>query len=226
MRLYVVGTDTGIGKTVFSLILTRVCFKKGLRPFYLKPFQTGVSSPCDPESDARFIYSLVPELKGKDPKESTVYCFKNPKAPYFSAKDEGERIDLEKVKRMIEEKEKSFSPVIIEGSGGLLVPVTEDLLIIDTIKLFDAKPILVAKAGLGTINHTLLSIEALKKRRIELLALVLVNLDNTPSQMIQENIEAIKRFSGMDVLGVVRKISDFSKINLSEFLWLEGVFFK
>ena len=88
-RYFVLGTDTGVGKTVLSLLLMRFCYQRGDRPFYIKPLQTGCRSPYDTDSDARFVYEHVEALKGKDPAESVIYCFKNPKAPYFAARDEG-----------------------------------------------------------------------------------------------------------------------------------------
>ena len=221
---YIVGTDTGIGKTVFSLILMRYFFSKGFNPFYFKPFQTGCSSPLDIDSDARFIYEHVPELKGKDPSVSVGYCFKNPKAPYFSARDEKKDIDVEWIKGIIEEKKRQYNPLIIEGSGGLLVPVTKDTLIIDTIKIFGADPILIAKAGLGTINHTLLSLEALEKRNIKLISIIFVDREGTSKEMIKENMEAIRIFSRIEVAGVIKKMKKFSDIDQEIFVLLNKIF--
>ena len=93
-NIFVVGTDTGIGKTVLSLLLMQFFYARGYTPFYLKPAQTGCVDPYDIDSDARFIYQHVKPLNRKDPADSVVYCFKNPKAPYFAARDEGEEIDF------------------------------------------------------------------------------------------------------------------------------------
>ena len=222
--LYIVGTDTGIGKTVFSLFLMRYFYSKGFKPFYFKPFQTGCLSPIDPESDARFIYEHVPELKGKDPFISVGYCFKNPKAPYFSARNEGKGINVEWVKEIIEERKKQYDPIIIEGSGGLLVPVTKDILIVDTIKIFNASPILVAKAGLGTINHTLMSLEILEKRGIRPISVILMDKEQTPKDMIRENMEAIEMFSGIKVIGVIKRLEKFYNFDQDIFLLLNKIF--
>jgi len=221
--LYVVGTDTGIGKTVVSLLIMQYLFSKGFNPFYLKPFQTGCSSPIDIDSDARFIYTYVPKLMGKDPSLSVGYCFKNPKAPYFSAIDDRKKIDIKFIKDIIKKQAIDHSHIVIEGSGGLLVPVTDNILIIDTIRIFEATPILIAKAGLGTINHTLLSLEALINRNMKPLAIILVNNDNTPSSMIKENMQAIKMFSGIEVIGVVNNIRDFYYIENDKFAFLDNI---
>src|SRR4030042_3873426 len=92
-NIFVAGTDTGVGKTVLSLLLMQFFSARGDRPFYLKPLQTGCKDPLDRDSDAAFVYRHVASLKGKDPAESAIYCFRNPKAPYFAARDEGRVID-------------------------------------------------------------------------------------------------------------------------------------
>ena len=211
-RFYIVGTDTGVGKTVFSLILMQYFYLRGFNPFYFKPFQTGCVSPTDPEMDANFIYKHVPHLEGCDLASSVGYYFRNPKAPYFAARDEKREIDVNGIKNTIEIRSEGYDPLIIEGAGGLLVPVTRDVLIIDTIKLFHAKPILVARAGLGTINHTLLSLEALDRRDIKPVAVIFMDDADTPEDMIKENMEAVEMFSHVKVSGWIGRIRDFSYI--------------
>jgi dethiobiotin synthetase len=211
-RLFVTGTDTGIGKTVLSLLLMQFLYRRGYHPFYMKLVQTGCTSPYDAESDARFIYDHVPALRGEDPGDSVVCCFRNPKAPYFAARDEGKEIDLQVLQERLEEKVASRSPVIIEGAGGLLVPVTAHVLMIDLIPLLGAKPILAARAGLGTINHTLLSLEALRARGMEPAGVVLMDSQEPPTSpgMIGENIEAVETIGKVRVAGVIGRIRDFS----------------
>ena len=76
--LFITGTDTGAGKTVLSLLLMQYLYSKGADPFYLKPFQTGCKNAYDTDSDARFIYSHVSQLKGKDPAGSVHLCGQGP----------------------------------------------------------------------------------------------------------------------------------------------------
>lgn len=214
-KLFVTGTDTGVGKTVLSLLLMKYFYSKKLNPFYLKPFQTGCKNPYDTDSDAQFIYHNIEELNDKDPAESVIYCNKNPKAPWFAARDDKveNNIDLRKIRKVIEEKSNKFSIVIIEGAGGILVPITKNDLIIDSIN--DVQVIIASRAGLGTINHTLLTIEALRTRGIKPVGVIFLdNGENTPERsMIDENIEAIKSFSGVNVLGLVEKINNFKIID-------------
>jgi len=213
-RYFVVGTDTGVGKTVLSLLMMQFFYERGDEPFYVKPLQTGCVDPYDKESDAKFIYQNVAQLKGKDPADSVIYCFTNPKAPYFSARDEGKEADinLKVIQEFVDTKARSFSPVILEGAGGLFVPVDESLLMIDLIKFTGSIPIVAARAGLGTINHTLLTLEALKSRGIGPLGVVFIDSGEiaTSQKMIYENTEAIEKASGVSVAGVISRIEDFS----------------
>ncbi|MEJ2155561.1 MAG: dethiobiotin synthase [Desulfobacteraceae bacterium] len=208
----VVGTDTGVGKTVVSLLLMQRLYARGYHPFYLKPFQTGCATPYDADSDAAFVYRHTAPLSRKDPGQSVVYCLPNPKAPYFAARDAGMTIHLEKVLQAMETRRSTHSPLIVEAAGGLLVPITERHTVLDLLSQTNCRPLLVARAGLGTINHTLLSIEALIKRKISPLGVILAQSDDCtdPLHLVKENMEAIHMFSGIQVAGVVPMLADYS----------------
>ncbi|TRZ75533.1 MAG: dethiobiotin synthase [Deltaproteobacteria bacterium] len=212
-NLFVVGTDTGVGKTVLALLMMQFFFTKGYNPFYLKPVQTGCKDANDADSDAQFIYWHVEPLRGKQPAESVIYCFKNPKAPLYAASDEGKSIDLSKIEKVVSQKAEAHSPVILEGAGGVLVPVTGKKLMVDIISLVNGTPVIAARAGLGTINHTLLTIEAIEKRGLKPLGIVFIDAGEkeTPAEMIRENKSAIEEISGIKVAGVVGRIHDFSR---------------
>ena len=211
-NIFVIGTDTGVGKTVLSLLLMQFFYANGYSPFYIKPIQTGCSDPYDKDSDARFIYQHVKELSNKKPADSIVYCFKEPKAPYFASRTEGKTIELRVIQDALDKMSQSQSPVIMEGAGGLLVPVNEETLMIDLVKMTGAKPIIAARAGLGTINHTLLAIEALYKRDIQPIGIIFIDAATkpVPQDMISENIKAVESYSGIKVAGVIGKIKNFS----------------
>lgn len=212
-NLYVVGTDTDVGKSVLSLLLMQFFYAKGATPFYIKSLQTGCGNARDKDSDAGFIYRNIDALKGKDPAGSVTYCFKNPKAPYFAARNEGKKIDLKVIQEFVDIKSRIFSPVILEAAGGLLVPINEEVLMIDLIKIMGLRPVIAARAGLGTINHTLLTIEAMERRGIKPAGVVFLDPGETEisRELIDENIEAVERFSGIRVAGIIGKIRDFSR---------------
>jgi dethiobiotin synthetase len=225
-NIFVLGTDTGVGKTVLSLLLMQYFHAKGRTPFYLKPLQTGCIDPYDKDSDAAFVYRYFKPFNQKDPADSVIYCFKNPKAPYFAARDDGSDIDLKTIEKVVEKKKLSHNPLIVEGAGGLFVPVTEKTLMIDMIRMVDAGVILAARAGLGTINHTLLSIEALNRRNIQPAGVVFIDAGETPTSedMIRENMESIEAFSGIKVAGVIKRIDNFSNPDPACYLPLKKIF--
>ena len=227
-RIFITGTDTGVGKTILSLLMLQFFFDRGFTPFYLKPLQTGVNDPYDTEGDAVFVYRNVRQLKDKDPAKSVIYCYKNPKAPYFAARDEAREreIKLKRIIETLEEKCSVFSPVIIEGAGGVLVPMDKDFLMIDLIRLTGARPVIAARAGLGTINHTLLTLEALERRGLQPVGVVLMDSgkEPTPQDMVEENMEAIEKYSGVKVAGVIGRITDFLKPDAGVYQPFEAFF--
>jgi len=211
-NLFVVGTDTGVGKTVLSLLLMQFFFAMGHTPFYIKPIQTGCRDPYDTDSDAKFIYQHIESLKSNDPADSVIYCFKNPKAPFFAARDEGKVIDLSVIERAVLQKAGIHSPLIIEAAGGVMVPVVKNTFVADLISLTKGTPVIAARAGLGTISHTLLTVEALDKRGLKPLGIVFIDAGEreTPPEMVRENKEAIEEASGITVTGVIGRIHDFT----------------
>lgn len=210
--IFVVGTDTGVGKSVVALLLVQRLFANGYHPGYLKPFQTGCRDVYDKESDACFVYRHTPALKDSDPAEAVLFCHPNPKAPYFAARDAGQILDTAKVRQAVALKKKNRHPLVIEAAGGLLVPVTRREMIIDVVRSLDCRPLLVARAGLGTINHTLLSLEALRRHRIEPLGVLLVEQPHEPAaaDLVEENREAIESFGDITVGGVIGRIDNFA----------------
>ncbi|MHB8910039.1 MAG: dethiobiotin synthase [Syntrophales bacterium] len=211
--LFILGTDTGVGKSVLSLCLMRYLTARGRDPFYLKPVQTGCASPGDEGSDARFIYAHVDSLRGKACGASVIYCFREAKAPLFAARNEGQRVDFSFLVEEIGRRGAEGRPRVIEGAGGVFVPLAEGRMMIDLAEKTGARPVIAARAGLGTINHTLLTIEALRSRRMPPPGIVLIDGGEpcTPRAMIAENIEAIERASGIHVSGVIPRIADFDR---------------
>ncbi len=173
------GTDTGIGKTAAAAMLTL-----GLDAHYWKPIQSGTEDGTDTATvkaltglpDDRFL----PEA----------YVLTEPLSPHRSAELDGVTIDLDRLALP-----QVDGPLIVEGAGGLMVPVTRHLLQIDLFRRWGAPVILCTRTGLGTINHTLLSVEALRARGIALHGILFIGDDNP------DNIRTIADRSGATVLG-------------------------
>jgi dethiobiotin synthetase len=156
MNLFITGIGTNVGKTVVSAILT-----EALKADYWKPVQSGVVDG----KDSNIVKSLITNSKTLIHPES--YLLKEPLSPHFAAKLEQIEIDIEKIR--IPE---TSNHLIIEGAGGLLVPLNQTHYVIDLAKKFDCEVVLVITNYLGCINHTLLSIDYLIKNHFKIHSLV------------------------------------------------------
>lgn len=177
-RLIVTGTDTGIGKTVFSSALAAA-----LGAFYWKPVQSGLEEATDSETVHRIggvpTARILPEA----------YRLQLPASPHLAAEAEGVEIDPGRLVLP------SHDPLVVEGAGGLMVPLTRGLLTIDLFARWGLPVILCARTRLGTINHTLLSLAALKARGIPVKGIAFIGEEMADSQ------DVIAAFSGVKVLG-------------------------
>lgn len=155
-KIIVAGTGTGVGKTIVSAILTTM-----LHADYWKPVQTG----ADDDLDSRVMENLI-DMRNHFIHPST-YTFKAPLSPHHAARLENSSIDLKAIV-----PPKTSRTLVIESVGGIQVPLTTKILSIDLFKSWEAKWVIVSKHYLGSINHTLLTIEALKKYNVPILGLI------------------------------------------------------
>jgi dethiobiotin synthetase len=166
--IVVTGTDTGIGKTVFAAALTGA-----LDGYYWKPVQSGLAEETDSETVGRLsglaADRILPER----------YRLRTPASPHLSARIDGVEIDAERIALPSTPR-----PLVVEGAGGLLVPLTREVTYIDVFARWHAPLVLCARTTLGTINHTLLSIEAIRARNIPLLGIAFIGDENTESEDI------------------------------------------
>lgn len=186
-HIIITGTDTGIGKTVFSAGLTGL-----LDGVYWKPVQSGLEEETDSQTVAR-LCGLPPDRILPE-----AWRLAAPLSPHRAAELEGVEVDTGKF--LLPETNR---PLIIEGAGGLMVPVNRQTLYIDIFARWRAPVVLCSRTGLGTINHTLLSIEALRSRSIALLGVVFVGEEMSDTQRtIAENgkVRVLGRLPYLDPL--------------------------
>ncbi len=169
--VFVTGSDTGVGKTLVSSALVRSLVQMGRLVGVMKPVETGVEPALVDHSDAARLMAAA----GIDDALEVVspYRFSAPLAPLAAASAEGQVIDLEAIMRCYGQLAARYSCVVVEGAGGLLVPMGNDWDMGDLIGRLELPVVLVGRAGLGGINHALLTLEALERRQIPVLALVL-----------------------------------------------------
>ena len=198
LQFIICGTDTDIGKTLISSF-----FVRGLQSFYWKPIQSGIGT----ETDSQSILRLSGIKKEKILKEA--YIFNKPVSPHWAAEIDGKKIDINLLKLPSID-----GSLVIETAGGLMVPITRNILQIDQIKEWNLPVIIVCRSSLGTLNHTLLTIEALKNRNIKILGLI-VN-----GEKHLDNPKTLREFSKLPIIAEFPKISNIDKNNLDK-LWRE-----
>jgi dethiobiotin synthetase len=186
MKIFITGTGTNVGKTVVSgWLLTHL-----KHYHYWKPIQSGTIEG----SDVDFIRTVASNIF------EPTYSFLEPLSPHLAAKINNTKIDINHIIRSIPNEEN----LIIEGAGGVFVPLNDEFMMIDLIEIMNIPIIIVSNSGLGTINHTCLTIEALKNRNIEILGVIMNGIKN------EENKKAIKHYGKVKILD---EIEIFDKNN-------------
>lgn len=203
MHIFITGTDTDVGKTVISSWL---CLHTQYS--YFKPIQTGIEEGSDSQS----IY----EITGIEPYKE-VYRFEAPVSPHIAASRRGETIDPFSIALP------DCPNLIIEGAGGLFVPLNQNTYMIDLIDHMKIPVILVARTKLGTINHTLLSLNALRLRSISILGVI---LNGTPNSEIYESIEFYGKTTILAQVPEFKEITSQTLFNLTLGSRLQALFEK
>lgn len=183
--IFVTGTDTGVGKTIVTAGISLALKNKGINVGVMKPISTGGIQ------DAKFLLNFI-GLKD-DIRLVNPVSFKNPLAPYVAGKIENRKINKNKIFRAFNKLKKLHEFIVVEGIGGVLVPILKDYFVADLIKDFKLPVIIVSRAGLGTINHTLLTLKILEQRKIKILGLIMngftgKGLSEKTNQFVVENL--------------------------------------
>lgn len=193
-RIIVTGTDTGIGKTVFSAALAGA-----LDGFYWKPIQAGLDEETDSQAVLR-LSGLAPERILPE-----VYRLRTPASPHLAAELDG--VTIKHGSLDLPEKDR---PLVVEGAGGLLVPLTRGVTYLDLMTRWRVPVVLCARTTLGTINHSLLSIEALRARDVALLGIAFIGEENVESERIIVEMGKVRR------LGRLPHVAPLSRETLRE----------
>jgi dethiobiotin synthetase len=184
--LWVLGTDTGVGKTHVAAAIARAWAAKG-PVVYRKPFQTGVSSPEDPEADA-------PVVRGAGISVETGVVLREPLSPMAAAQAEGRTLDLEAVAGWTMRPVPSGSRLLLEPAGGVMVPLAAGKTFVAWATDLRVPAVVVGRGGLGTVNHVLLTCEALMMRGWIIAAVILNPGVDDSAQAAQGNAELLRRF--------------------------------
>jgi len=196
---FVTGTDTGVGKTVAACALVRALRAKGIDAGAMKPVETGVDErgPLDGQA-------LWEAAGGADALEDVCPLrFSLAATPSVAARLEGRAIDLERIDEAFERLCAQRAVVVVEGAGGLLAPLTDELDMADLALRWQLPAVLVARAALGTINHTRLSLEAAERRGLEVVGVVISHSSGPLAAGDLANLDDLRRRLGALLLGEI-----------------------
>jgi dethiobiotin synthetase len=206
--LFVTGTDTGVGKTIVTGGLAAILRERGVAVGVMKPAETGCAL-----ADGNFIPSDAQFLRTmsgvEDPLETVVpYRFREPLAPAVAAELEGAHISTPRLVEHFEKIAARYDFTLVEGAGGLLVPLKGDFLILDLIKLLKLPILIVARADLGTINHTLLTVRCAQDEKVPIAGIVLNTLSSKRSVAAKTNRDVIAGLTDVPIWGVLPFLKD------------------
>lgn len=216
--VFVCGTDTGVGKTLVTAALCAWFQSKKINAGAFKPFESG----CTPakknlhrhikRADASWLKKMA--RMSEDLDTINPYFFGEALAPGIAAGREHKKISFVRLRKKFRLLQKKYSPLFVEGAGGLLVPLAGKKTNVDLIRYLKVPVLLVARRGLGTINHTLLTLEHLKKNNISVLGVILN--ETTPNKTIadQTNPNVLKKW-GVPLLGIMPHLKNKSRASLT-----------
>jgi dethiobiotin synthetase len=207
--VFITGTDTNVGKTWVAAGLTAALRQRGVKAVYFKPVQSG----C-PQEEGRLIPTdarLARTLTGlADPLEVlTPICLRLPLAPGVAAAQAGVEVDPGRIAAGLKDLAARYEFLVVEGAGGLYVPlIGTHFLVLDLVRWLNLPLAVVAKSGLGTINHTVLTVKAAQAAGIEVAGVILNRYPEKPGLAAETNPGVIAALTGVPILGRLPEVAD------------------
>lgn len=207
---FVTGTDTGIGKTAFTCGLASLLRVSGIDVGVMKPFATGIPQKNGFQSED---VSMLVRSSGVSDPESLMnpYFFAIPASPYSAAKKLGLQIDLDLVLSSFDKLHSIHDVILVEGIGGIMTPILKDYFVIDLIKDLNLDAVVVTGSKIGTINHTILAVDACKKHGIRIPGLI-VNQTDKNGYDLDELGQDLTLLSGVDVISKIPNLDNVKDI--------------
>lgn len=207
--IFITATGTDIGKTYISALLVKQLRERGLNCEYYKPVLSGAIINFNEilAEDAEFVCNTA-SLAG-DPLDRVSYVFEPAVSPHLAATMEGRTIALEKIVEDFTNISSNSDFTVVEGAGGIITPLDLDikLFMYDIPEVLSLDTIIVADAGLGTINNTFLTVDFLKRSPIKIKGIILNNFDKDDFMHV-DNLRVIEEICGVKVIGTVAKDDD------------------
>ena len=195
--VFVTGTGTGVGKSIVAAAICAALARRALRVAAFKPVVTGLDEPGDWPADHELLALAASADQG--PEDVTPYRFGPPVSPHLAAELAGETIDPARLESRARAAAAGADALVVEGVGGLMVPLSSDYLVRDLAGALALPLAVVAHTGLGTLNHTLLTVEAARAAGLDVAAVVLTPWPSEPNAIQRSNRDTIERLAGAPV---------------------------
>jgi dethiobiotin synthase len=210
--IFITGTDTDIGKTAVSALLLAELRRRGINAAPMKPAQTGCSGGV-PDLDYSLSMSSM-EVSPEIYQTMAPYTFEPACSPHLAAEMAGTEIDLAEIVIAARTLAKDYDFIVTEGAGGTIVPLNRRETMLDLMQALKLPVLIAARPGLGTINHTLLTIRALRSDGLNIAGVVFVASTDEESGLIEEdNINTIEQFGKVPVLGTIPYCAQLAETN-------------
>ncbi len=201
--VFITATDTGVGKTLVASALVAYLTQRGIDVGVMKPIETGVSRSAKARSDGMRLQRAA----GTDDPMAEVcpYVFRLPVAPFSAARAEGKIVQIATIMRAYRGLSQKHALVVIEGVGGAYAPITQSINVLDLIHRMKSSAVVVGRSGLGGINHALLTLHALRRRNIPIVAFVLNQCRPVRTKFAhaqeQSTVSLLRMLAGVPVIG-------------------------
>lgn len=221
--IFVTGTDTGVGKTIVAATLARLLRMNGVKVGVMKPATSGCREvSCQLVSDDALLLCQAAGIQLSE--DIAPYRMREPLAPADAAKIDGVRIDFSVIKAAFERLARSYDYVIVEGAGGLMVPLSGGLLVADLARDLGLPLLVVARPGLGTINHTVLTCFAAQQMGLQVAGVIVNGMPEQPGLAEKGAPHQIGSLCGAPVLGIWPQRNEADEMEIVDELaaWLDG----
>jgi dethiobiotin synthetase len=199
--IFVTATDTGVGKTVLAAAICAALAERGKKVAAFKPVVTGMDEEPDEWPRDHELLAQVATVR-QEPSDVAPLSFGPAVSPHLAAEMAGDTIEPHELAAAARSAGDDADALVVEGVGGILVPLTPGYLVRDLAVELDLPLLIVARPGLGTINHTLLTIEAARAVGLDVAGVVITPWPDEPDEMVRSNKETIERFGSVNVTGL------------------------
>jgi dethiobiotin synthetase len=202
--IFITGTDTGVGKTYVAAGIATALKRRGVTVGVMKPAETG----CSVRGDQLIPRDALRLMKAAGVHDSlslvNPYRFRKPLAPSVAADLEGKTINVSAIMNAYQRLSARHDFMIVEGAGGIMAPLSQNITFLDLAKALGLPVMIVARPCLGTINHTLLTVSALRERNIEVAGIVINHLDDRKAGLAEKTSPTvIERISGIKIISII-----------------------